>query len=429
MTIIDAAPQLGGPTWNTFTPDTRLTAERYVERITVLLEGVLASNGNQRPEVLIEQLHATLSLGGELSSMPTPRAANRPAKQLLRQASDISEQLIAWADRALRGRIAEPTDLPGGPLLVRSHCYGHNLIAPAIHILLGPGGGPVPMMLYNEWIHQMVLLRDALLPFANWREVPLPVDGQGLRRLESAREAFLGELLIRQIRHTTVVDFARAVLAPGQTPAATGYGFRYAHGTVLPSVVTAPTVFTETDLLAWSPESDGNAVEFTARNQDYFEAPRTPAADAVSAADQPLRFSAVSIAEGAGDADARDAWIELNDMSGAVHRVDLGQALRGHRYAYRADMAAEHSSADTTHWLEQATVLDPTRVVAAPGMIWDREGDFRIDADADGLTVLALLGALYPENVVIRHTSDAVDPTTVGKAGPARFVLTVPDAR
>ena len=100
---------------------------------------------------------------------------------------------------------------------------------------MGSRGGPVTMQLYNEWLHQIVLLRDALLPFTNWQNVPLLVTPTGLRHTESARDSFLTELLVRQIRHTSIVDFARNVVTGTSGPA--GYGFDPDGGTVLPAVI------------------------------------------------------------------------------------------------------------------------------------------------------------------------------------------------
>jgi hypothetical protein len=50
-------------------------------------------------------------------------------------------------------------------------------------------------------------------------------------------------------------------------------------------------------------------------------------------------------------------------------------------------------------------------------------------ARLDGLVALALLGAVFPENVVLRSASDDTYPASAGKAGPARFVITLPDER
>ncbi len=127
---------------------------------------------------------------------------------------------------------------PAGPLVVRSHCYGHPLTPPAAGLFLGRRGGPVAMQLYNEWLHQVVLLRDALLPFTNWQDVPLLVTPSGLRHTEPARDAFLTELLVRQIRHSSIVDFARRVVTG--TSGQAGYGFEAGGSAALPAVLGRP---------------------------------------------------------------------------------------------------------------------------------------------------------------------------------------------
>ncbi|KAJ0345850.1 hypothetical protein COL922a_014914, partial [Colletotrichum nupharicola] len=57
------------------------------------------------------------------------------------------------------------------------------------------------MQLYNEYMHQMVLLRDALLPFYNYEEVLIPVTGagRGLRHMEGPREGFMAKLFTKQV--------------------------------------------------------------------------------------------------------------------------------------------------------------------------------------------------------------------------------------
>jgi hypothetical protein len=431
MPATRSAPSLGGPVWNTFTPGATMTAREYVDAIAVLLQGVLAANGNQRPEVLIDQLRATLSLGGPQSSMPMPSALTRPVRELLTQAVLISDQLTSWADEALGRLITQPEPLPNGPLGVRSHCYGHNLIPPAIHILLGPQGGPVPMMLYNEWIHQMVLLRDALLPFSNWQDVPLPVDGQGLRRLERPRDGFLSELLIRQIRHAAIVHYARQVLAPGRAGKTPGYGFAYAGGTVLPAVAGSATVLTSTDLLAWmtgGATAPGTVSTYVVREADYFAATRAAASQIARGGGATLAGATARISDEPRADGSRHAAIEVN-AGGRIARIDLGQALRGHRYAYPVHVAGATAPHDAAGWLRNATMLDPASILRAPGLVWDEAGEYAIDAGQDGLVALALLGAVFPENVVLRSASDDTHPASVGKTGPARFVITLPDER
>lgn len=428
-------PTLGGSTWNTFTRDTTMTAHEYVDAISVLLQGVLESNGNQQPNVLIDQLRATLSIGGPHSALPQSSAVTRPGKQLFAQAERIGDQLSIWADEAL-GRVVDRPEPLTDPLDVRSHCDGHTLIPAAIHILLGPEGGPTPMMLYNEWIHQMVLLRDALVPFTNWAEVPLPLDSRGLRRLEEPREAFLSELLIRQIRHTSIVAYAREVLVPHDHVRAPGYGFVYAGGRVMPAVATSASILCDPDLLTWLPARDNldprSAVEtYVSGEIDYFETTRISAAKVVHlGSGSSLATSMSRITEASAEAGTRRAAVEVTLRTEESDRsclVDLGQALRGHRYAYRAGFADDAAPREVTNWFVTATAIGADHVLLADGMIWDEEGDFAIEAGQDGLVALALLGAIYPENVIVRRRSDNVDPRGVGKSGPARFVITLPD--
>lgn len=420
-------PPLGGPVWNAFTPATTMTAREYVDAIAVLLQGVLDSNGGRGPEILIDQLRATLSLGGEYSTMPTPSSRSRPARELTGQASRISGQLASWAEAALTRLIASPEPLPNGPLRVRSHCYGEALVPEAAHLLLGPAGGPVPMMLYNEWIHQMVLLRDALLPFDNWPDVPLPVDEHGLRRLEDARAQFLSELLVRQVRHTSVAGYARRVLVPGDENSEAGYGFAYAGGSVLPVAASSPTILTATDLLTWTPggaASEGPSVAYTARETDYYASGRTSARRLAPGTGTTLARATATVVCEPGPHGTRHVSIEVRS-EGQTARIDLGQALRGHRYSYRAGEAGAPLRASA--WLRTATRLSPLEVLRAPGLVWDTAGEYVIEPGQDGLVALAVLGAIYPENVVLRRSSDQADPASAGKPGPARFAVTLPD--
>ncbi|MCZ9344044.1 hypothetical protein NGM37_40490, partial [Streptomyces sp. TRM76130] len=173
-------------------------------------------------------------------------------------------------ERLLTDRIP----LPAGPLVVRSHCYGHLLTPPAADLLRGRRGGPVTMQLYNEWVHQIVLLRDALLPFTNWQDVPLRITPTGLRHTEPARDAFLTELLVRQIRHTSIVDFARHVVTGTSGPA--GYGFEAGGGTALPAVLDQPPLTAPRHLLTWRTDPAAeDTVAYVAEVQDYYAAPRT----------------------------------------------------------------------------------------------------------------------------------------------------------
>ncbi|MBE1876858.1 hypothetical protein [Myceligenerans pegani] len=429
MTATIPEPVLGGQVWNDFAPGTRLTVKEYVDAIGVLNQGVLASYAGDEPGVLIDQLRATLSLGTLYSSLPLPTASTRQVRELVGQIAAINDQLITWADEALRRSIDRPEPL-FEPLAVRSHCYGHNLIPQAARDLRGPEvRSPFPMMMYNEWIHQMVLLRDALLPFANWREVPLPVDGRGLRRIEGAREKFLSELLVRQIRHTAIVDYARHVLVPGDVPETEGYGFSYAGGSVLPAVVRAGTVLTPTNLLRWADDGATEDVStYVTARADYFGAPRTDARTIRAATGATaLGDTTATIRTVPGADDTLEAVIAVR-AGDVVAEVDLGQALRGHRYADPVTSVEAGDIGSEAAPEASATVLDPLAVLLAPGLVWADEGGYVVPAGSDGLMALALLGQVYPEDVAVRREPGA-GVLGVQPGRRARFVITLPGSR
>ncbi len=249
------APTLGGSQWNTFPAAGTMTARQFFTGAEPLLQGIIDDNDLQKGdgEVLEAQIHATLGLGTRETSLPLvigPDSASA-SREIGAQAEVIGREIASWATEALDRLLTHRIPLPAGPLIVRSHCYGHLLTDPAADLLRGRRGGPVTMQLYNEWLHQMVLLRDALLPFTNWQDVPILVTPTGLRHIEPARDRFLTELLVRQIRHTSIVDFARHAVTG--TSGTAGYGFDHDGATVLPAVVDAPPLTAPRHLLTRRP--------------------------------------------------------------------------------------------------------------------------------------------------------------------------------
>ncbi|MFI6333791.1 hypothetical protein [Streptomyces sp. NPDC050535] len=425
-------PALGGSRWNTFpAAGSSMTARQFFTATEPLLQGVIDDNAltSADGEVLEAQIRATLGLGTRETSLPLavgPESAPA-ARELGAQAESVGRELASWATAALERLLTERIPLPAGPLVVRSHCYGHLLTPAAADLLLRRRGGPVTMQLYNEWLHQVVLLRDALLPFTNWQDVPLRITPAGLRHLEPARDGFLTELLVRQIRHSSVVDFARHAVTGGTggiRPAS--YGFDTAGGTVLPAVLDQPALNASRYLLTWRP---GTTVEETVSYlpgvQDYYSAPRTPVEELppATAGAGPLTARTVlgPVADG-----ARTAHLEVTDDDGTMARVDLGQALRGHRFARRVtrrqEVTADGAPADPG---SRTAHLRPA--LRAPGLVWTRSGEVTLDATGqDGLVVLALLGRLYPENVVLRPNTSRVR-TAVGGGELGRLVVELSD--
>jgi hypothetical protein len=196
-----STPALGGSRWNTFrAAGTVLSARDFFTATEPLLQGIIDDNALTRAdgEVLEAQVRATLTLGTRETSLALAIGTDSApaARELGTQAEKIGDALASWATAALHRLLTDRIPLPAGPLVVRSHCYGHLLTPAAADLLRGRRGGPVTMQLYNEWLHQVVLLRDALLPFVNWQDVPLRISPTGLRHIEPARDAFLIELLV-----------------------------------------------------------------------------------------------------------------------------------------------------------------------------------------------------------------------------------------
>ncbi|MGW8526536.1 hypothetical protein [Nocardiopsis sp. NPDC055824] len=417
-----STPPLGGSRWNTFPADgAALTARDLLTATEPLLQGVIDAGGltgADRP-VLEAQIRATLALGTREASLPLavgPDSASA-VRELGAQAETIGRELASWAAAALERLLTDPVPLPAGPLVVRSHCYGHLLTAPAADLLLrGPRGGPVAMQLYNEWLHQVVLLRDALLPFTNWQDVPLLTTPTGLRHTEPAHDAFLTELLVRQIRHPSIVAFARHAVTGTGGP--TGYGFEAGGGTALPAVLDHPPLTAPRHLLTWrsSPTAD-EPVTYVAEEQDYYAAPRTPVEDLPPADPAPGSLTARTVTGLPADG-TRTARIEVTG-DGATVRVDLGQALRGHRYAHRPAPAADDAHPGTG---SRATTV--WSALGAPGLVWTRAGETTLDAAGQNdLVVLALLGRLYPENVTLRPVGGSAARRAGAGTGPGRLVV------
>ncbi|MCY1136525.1 hypothetical protein OWR29_00840 [Actinoplanes sp. Pm04-4] len=390
MHTAESTVTLGGSRWHTFPADgATMTAREFLTAAEPLLQGVIDDNALTAADlpVLEEQIRATLALGARESALPLTAGpdSSRAARELAERATVIGEQIAGLATEAVRRLLTDRIELPAGPLVVRSHCYGHLLTPGAADLLLRRRGGPVTMQLYNEWLHQVVLLRDALLPFTDWPDVPVFVTGTGLRHLEPARDAFLTELLVRRIRHSSIVGYARQVVTGAGGPA--GYGFDAPGGTALPAVLDQPLHTAPRYLLTWRPDPAVHTVAtYEYELSDYYAAPRTPVGDLPPTAARTGSLTA-RVVKG-------DSAIEVTH-DGVAARVDLGQALRGHRFALRGDLSDGRE-----------VTADPWSILRAPGLVWSPEGATVVDSTGlDDLVVLALLGRLYPEDLTLAATA------------------------
>ncbi len=211
--------------------------------------------GEQVRRDLLAGLAASLATDGRESVLGVEhfeRTGDDRRRELARQARVIGSGIT---------NLAEQTTVPVGGVVLRSNCEGHVWTPAAAAHLTGTPHAPVVMQLYNEWLHQLVLLRDALLPFRNWEQVRLRVDEHGLRRIEDPRRAFLADYLTRSPRHDAVVRFAASSVSEVRIPQR-AYGFRVEDGMALSSVVTGSPLHSPRGLLDWSDAADGEPTAF-----------------------------------------------------------------------------------------------------------------------------------------------------------------------
>ena len=404
-------------------------AKEIVREAGILLEAVCARLGAAAAGPLLRNLQASLAVSGREAVLPfAPLAADEERKSLfLAQAEQIGTALTGWARESYaeqpgRQRYGYDALLR---LVHRSRCDQHLWTPEAVSILMGPAGSPEVMQLFNEYLHQLVLLRDILIPYENWEEVPLEIGENreviGLRHIEPARDRFFTELIVKRIAHKEIVRFTQKVLCPELVPV--GYGFQYRLGTVLPAAVGKSPVTAAPGLLRWHPaqilpgSEAGNteAVAFDYEQADYGAAPRSyidsyapgkPNGDKANAAS--LHFSS--------DADIVPRMLEpgraslelrLTDSEGSEYRVDLGQALRGQRYMYRPEaiISTESESSTPTSgseglsgWLE----YEAADLLGLSGLVdSSRDSIYYVSAEGNTPLLLGLLGKLFPQNVVV----------------------------
>ncbi|MDP4097794.1 hypothetical protein OIN60_13540 [Paenibacillus sp. P96] len=402
-------------------------AKEVVVELDKLLEAMLVQLGEPvkgDPTVLLDSLQANLAISGRVSALPLGPLAleDKAGAELTAQAVRIGEQLVSWAREinAQKRVLAQYGPETLGAMEFRSHCYGHALIPEAIAQAFGPTGGPRVMQLYNEYLHQFVLLRDALLPFANWEQVPFEVkeytEFKGLRFLEPAREVFLTQLLGKKLTHKSIVQYAQSVVSSGLSTA--GYGFQYHLGTVLPAGLGEAAGTAARYLLKWHPvhtirteETQAlAAVAFDYEYADYYAAPRSEAGAGTPGSKDTLpipgeHYDQPSVARLLPNTEDDRTTLRFSlEMEGREFTVDLGQLFRGHRFLYRPQGNGNAEAA-----IVKRTLISLHQVVdifSFAGLVTNTDGIHFIPTGGNELVVWALLGKLYPENVVLLDKGD-----------------------
>ena len=441
------------------------TPRQLVEAFAPLLDTVVFRLGpdpsNARPArvQLLDNLGSNLDITTREATLRLPESVLDDSKrEIADQARCIGRTLVEYA-RNHTGGSFDPD------LYLRSPCEGHLLIPSNAELMFGPRTQSHLMQLFNEYMHQMVLLRDALLPFANFEDVVIPIDGhaaRGLRHMEQSRMEFLTHLFTKQITQSAMIMHAQALLAPelrssssltshGARP---GYGFQYAHGVVLPAFLAGgPTPF---HLLQYIParlvDNASHSVIFDYRIQDYYLAPRVEipvgtdkssttesdkyplAGDLNTAAALGIQSASIGVVPStlnptsSSSVEVRQLELRLQLDNDSCVSVDLGQVARGHRYAYQAPVA---SDSETTHSERGATTSvlhDATSVLLASSdpdsLATAKNGGLHVIPVSDPIVALALLGKIYPENVVLLPASESLAKAEkAGKGLEPKFVV------
>ncbi|KAG9597972.1 hypothetical protein KCU77_g4288, partial [Aureobasidium melanogenum] len=436
----DGPTMVKGTGWSL--PSGAYTARQIVEGCAPLLETVLHHLGPSPPdqssarEMLLNNLASNLALGTRESSLEIP-AKDASRKEFAAQAFKIGKTLITYA-REIKDASFDPD------YAIRSPCEGH-LLKPAVALLMfGPRSLGHLMQIYNEYLHQMVLLRDALLPFDNYDEVVIPITaGEGKQRLgmrftEPTRMKFIAELMTKLTTQKSVVGSAQSFLAP-DLAVENAYGFQYSYGVVLPAAVVGGQSLR---LLRYIPailDDTTPEVSFEYEFADYYTAPRIeipqPSQCIADVQDQ-LSVSNATQHEHTNcsfaihentelKSTSRILRLQMSHANGKCSTVDVGQISRGWRYSYKASAQSQRPASSTVI----ASIHGAAHFLAnsgSSGLITDKQGGIHLIKCSNNLELLACLGAIYPDNIIILDEGATLEDTEgVGQSlpGEPRFVL------
>lgn len=406
------------------------SVDSFVAALDLLLEAVVHQLGDAADrDSLLDGLEASISTGGSESVLPLDVFTFTDAArvEISEQARRIGAALVARArdaNKARRGRsMARPGQLDA--LFIRSPCEGYQWTGPVIRQLMGSHGGRNVMQLYNEWLHQFVLLRDGLLPFTNWGDVPLaigrPGADAGMRMIEQLRERFVAKLLTQRLPHAGIVALAHGLFS-ATSPEGTAYGFQTGLGLALPTVLGERIEQSPRYLLTWHPArlidaADDAVVALRARLADYLAHIAT---DPEATLQGPLLGAVTGQLVPHQQGATATVTLELQAASSMLS-TDLGQALRGHRFmqlpAHGLPSGRRGEPARQRH--SARAILEQERLVQAS------EGIHVVSANGDPLVALALLGKLLPENLILRTGEDWEAVLTTGKGFGGRFIIDI----
>ncbi|KAF7589916.1 hypothetical protein BBP40_003534 [Aspergillus hancockii] len=412
------------------------TPRQLVRSFAPLLETVLHHLGPDSPNTtpvrtaLLDNIAANLATDTRESSLPLPEEILDISRREIRdQARRIGRALVQWA-----------REYTGGPydpeLSFRSPCEGHLLLQQNANLMFGRRSQPHLMQLLNEYMHQMIILRDALLPFQNFDAVQIPIDGKarGIRHLEGPRARFITGVLTRRVTQASIITLARAVLAPDLPITQTGgYGFQYAHGIILPALLAGGAI--PYHLLRYMPSKIDPATSeilFDYQFTDYYDAPRVeisagrmthstayPTDWQVKSAK--VQTAGVQLLPATSPSSVRGLELRLQFANGESTGVDVGQIAKGLRYSYEAE-----TEMPARFYNQNIILHSASDILVQPdlGLITAQNGGLHVIPVEDPTVALALLGKLYPENVVLLPIDEELEQAErSGKGYEPKFVI------
>lgn len=432
-------------------PEGVYLAKDIVREVGTLLEAICIRLGDDfYAEALLDNVRASLALTGREAVLPLAELSqsDNAYNEILQQAQTVGETISDWAKEwfALKQGRKRYSIRTLRQLTLRSRCDQHLWTPEVVQVLMGPSGNAECMELFNEYLHQLILLRNSLLPFANWQEVPIPIGkggvAAGLRFIEPAHDRFITRLIVRNMSQKEVVHLAQSLLAPEIEEA--GYAFQYRYGIVLPAIIGDSTLSVARSLLRWHPaqlpiessaaKNDSFGVAFHYSYEDYKKAPRSyievekPAEFSVSRGGHVgIQAAIVPVA-----VEANRFRLSLRLLAGQQeYVVDVGQAARGYRYMYRSRRDVSQSKKAVQAEVGQncrrmeykaLQLLELAGLIAGSSNI--SGGLCYVSAEENPLIFLALLGKLYPENVIFVSGSLATEAETeAGKGFGTKFLI------
>ncbi|RJG40577.1 hypothetical protein [Mesorhizobium sp. DCY119] len=406
------------------------SVDGLVNALDLLFEAVVRQLGDAADrESLLDGLEASISTGGSESVLPLDvfTFADAARQEITEQARRIGAALVNRARRANSQRRGERLAGTGQleALIIRSPCEGYQWTGPVIRQLMGPAGGRNVMQLYNEWLHQFVLLRDSLLPFTNWEQVPLVIGRRaadsGMRMIEGLRERFVAKLLTQRLAHAAIVELAQGLFTGG-SPAGAAYGFQTAFGLALPALLGSSLERAPRYLLTWHsaqfiPVEADEVVSLLPLYADYLGA---IGHDGTTSSLVGPILGKVSGTFVVSSRTTAGATVQLQLTSGkGSFTSDLGQVLRGHRFLYLPSRGA----LQRTGVAQARQVHACSAVLQSDLLLQATSGVHVVGASGDPLVALALLGKILPENIVLRLGEEWGAVNGTGKSYGGQFVI------